>query len=156
MKTSEATRNLMLDAAAAQYTDYVIKVYDGTVPAHPESSIGSSNLLVTIVNDAVPGVGLSFEPAAGGILVKATSEVWRAFAIYGATKVYCRFCAQSDNGAEDVGKTLHRWQFTMGTTYGEVDFFVQNPATATSPTATEEKVTTFQISLAESAIDLVP
>jgi hypothetical protein len=149
MKTSIITRNGMMNYIGTTYSGYCIKIYTSPEPAHPEDSIGAATLLGTITNDAQPGVGLTWEPAAGGVLAKLTSEVWRGIYAAAGDKAWIRICPLSDTG--EASTTIHRIQMSVSDTPGAADVFFQYIAAAIGA---EQKITFCNLVLPESAVSL--
>lgn len=149
MKTSIITRNGMMDYVGTTYSGYCIKIYTSPEPEHPEDSIGAAVLLGTITNDAQPGVGLTWETAADGVITKLTSEVWRGIYAAAGNKAWCRICPLSDTG--EASTTIHRIQMSISNIPGAADAFVQYIA---ATIGAEQKITYCNLTLPESAITL--
>ena len=106
------------------FDDGFIAIYDGTVPADADQSLGGATLLC-IYSDAgqapAGGTGLDLEAAAvGGAIDKLSSQVWKGTAGATGSASFFRFYQLGDSGLLDT--TEPRIQGTVGG--GGSDLFV--------------------------------
>ena len=108
------------------FTDGLIRVYSGTVPADADADLTGATLLVTYTdNDQAVGAGngLDFGDAASGAIAKDAAQTWSGTSVAGpATATFWRLIQQADTGASST--TEKRIQGTVGG--AGADLFVQS------------------------------
>lgn len=110
------------------FKDCTIKIYNGTQPTSPDSSLGGATCLAQItvssgafVSGAV-GNGLEFGAASAGVLSKNTSETWSGTALVTGTATWFRIYANAaDTGAADSTYIYPRIDGAIGTSGREVN-----------------------------------
>jgi hypothetical protein len=103
---------MITGALRTALTDYVIRIYGGTVPTLPEDSIAGNTLLCTISDDDT-GAGLDFEAAVtNGLLTKEGSQVWSGTCVADGTATFYRLVDSTDTGASS--SSFRRVQGTVG------------------------------------------
>jgi hypothetical protein len=113
MKASTGLRNKLLDNGSLKsiFANGFIKIYTGAAPASADDAV-TGTLLCTISEDAT-GTGINFAAAAaGGVLSKDASEIWRGVNVAGGTAGYMRHVAAGDDGTSST--TQARMQGTVG------------------------------------------
>jgi hypothetical protein len=119
-KTSTGARNSMLSSGSLKsaLTAGFIKIYSGTVPATADAAVTGTLLCTISINSA--GTGINFDTAAsGGVLSKATSEVWSGVNVATGTASYYRHVASSDDGT--LSTTAVRLQGAVGLVGAELN-----------------------------------
>lgn len=114
LKASTGLRNQLLDTGSLRDILYegFINIYAGTVPATADDALGSATLLSTISN-ASTSDGLTMDTEAmGGVLAKASGEVWSGVNVAGGTATFYRHIAVGDTGAAST--TQARVQGSIG------------------------------------------
>lgn len=119
MKASTGLRNKMLDTGSLKslLDDGVLRIYEGTVPADADASVGGATLLCEITdNDQGLGAsqGIDFEASAvAGVLSKASGQVWSGTNAATGTAQWFRLETQADDGSSS--STNPRIQGTIST-----------------------------------------
>lgn len=85
------------------------RIYAGTEPDHPDDSIGSATLLVTVKNGSS---GITFNDAVPGILSKPAGETWLGTNAASGTATFYRLVQAGDTGA--ASSTAVRVQGSVG------------------------------------------
>ncbi len=106
LKESTGFRNsiLVTGSTRAALNLGFIDIYSGTVPATADSAIGAAVKLCRVSN-ASTATGLTFEATAtGGVLLKASGEVWSGVNIATGVASFYRYVAAGDTGAESTSE----------------------------------------------------
>lgn len=114
IKLSTALRQAMAvsQSMKAALDGGLIRIYSGTVPASPDSGLGSATLLCEI-SAGGGGTTLTFESTApSGVLSKSTSETWTGTNVAGGTPSFFRYVKSGDAG--DNSTTAIRVQGSAG------------------------------------------
>jgi hypothetical protein len=151
MKVSTGLRNHLLTGGdlEAGINGGVIRMYgstvsqaaaDGLVPATADAAIGSATLLVTISNNG-GGTGINMDTSpSGGVLSKASAEVWKGEMVASGYFSFCRFSALGDAGAESAVEK--RLQLTVGVLGKEVTV-----SSAYKPTGEDQRLDQFYLGI---------
>jgi len=111
-KITGKIRDEALNAMKAQLDGGYVRIYQGTVPATTGAAVDSADLLVTI-SESGTATGINFDTAAsGGVISKASGEVWIGTIIKSGTATFYRFSPTGDAGGDD--DTIPRLQGTVG------------------------------------------
>ena len=162
MKICEILRNAMMDALTGGVTSgtYHLKFYDnsGIEPVSPEYAVTGvylGALSSTYTGGDQPGLGLTWEPASGGVVAKLTTEQWACIFAASGGKGYARLCLGTDMGGDDTvtgtNGIYNRIQYTISDVYGEADIFVGMLAAYAGQ---EQKINAFTMTLPESAVSV--
>lgn len=110
---STAVQTALLEALAEQFDGLmVMNIYSGTVPATADAALGDAVLLRTVSVNST-GTGMSFEATpVGGMLVKATDEVWAGPNVGTGTATFYRIHPIGDTGG--LSTTAPRLQGSVG------------------------------------------
>jgi len=159
MKICEILRNAMMDALTGGVTSgtYHLKFYDnsGVEPVTPEDAVTGvylGALSSSYTGGDQPGLGLTWEPASGGVVSKLNTEQWACIFAASGGKGYARLCLDTDTGIDDtVAKIYNRIQYTISDVYGEADIFV---GVLAATLGQEQKLNAFTMTLPESAVSV--
>lgn len=111
----------------------VIRIYSGAVPADADASIASAVLLCTVsLTSTGAGINLA-TTATGGVILKASAEVWSGNNVADGTASFFRFSGLAD--AAGLSTTEKRIQGTVGLAGADL-----NLSSVTLVTAAEQKV----------------
>jgi len=117
IKSSTGLRTAMLDTAdfVSAIPNRVLLLYTGAIPATADAA--QTGAPICIISDNSTGDPLLFEEAAGGAMVKDSSQVWSGLvAGGGGTVTHWRMVSGTDTGA--LSTTEPRIQGTAGTDGG--------------------------------------
>lgn len=126
---STGLRNRILDLYAADYAGGAIAVYTGVQPTTPDDP-PTGTFLGYISKDGAtwtpgdPTNGLTFQPAADGIITKNASEVWRITAVAAGRAGWARFVPNSPADDGSLSTTLYRQDMSIGVTTGNLQMTV--------------------------------
>lgn len=143
---STGFKNELLDTGSLKsiFDDGFIAVYAGTVPANADAALGGATLLNIYSDNAqTPGVGTGLDleaTAVGGVISKASAQVWKGTASATNTATFFRFYQLGDTGA--LSTTEPRIQGTVGG--GGADLFVTS---TTYTSAVEYTLDAFSLSI---------
>lgn len=133
------------------FKDGILKIYNGTQPSSPDSSIGGATPLVEITVASgtwvagSPENGLEFGTASSGAIAKS-SAVWSGTVASSGTAGWFRFYANaSDAGAADSTHIYPRIDGSVGTSGREL-----NMSSTSLTAAATVTIDTFEITLPES------
>lgn len=88
-----------------------LDIFAGTVPSSADDALGSATLLCTISN-ASGVTGITWAVPAGGMISKATAEVWSGNNVADGTATFCRLRKAGDTGTASTSAL--RVQGTVG------------------------------------------
>lgn len=143
MKVSTAIRNALLDNddLKAKLDGFVIRVYDGTVPATADAALSGNTLLLEYQSDNGGGGTLTFDAtASNGVLNKNSAEVWSNDAAANGTPTFARLVKPSDDGT--LSTTALRLQLTAGV--GDVELQMSS---ATLVAGTPQRLNSFYVAM---------
>ncbi len=111
---STGMRNAVMGTTGYQgaLTGGKLQIFAGTLPENADKAIGAATLLVEVTDNAAGG-GLNFNAPEGGVLSKATDQIWAGDPIVGGMATFWRFVTMADDGSEST--TAVRCQGTCGT-----------------------------------------
>lgn len=141
--TGLATHLAVTGSLKAALDSGFLFLFSGPVPASADAAIdGSSVMLAKLTVGGDGSTGLTFSAtAAGGVLVKTSSEAWSATIAATGTATFYRFCEAGDAGTA-LSTTAKRVQGTVGTTIASDGVLVSTALVA----GQMQNVSIFQIS----------
>jgi hypothetical protein len=149
MKVSTGMRNHLLTGGdvEAGVNGGVLRLYgsptsqvaaDALIPATADAAIGSATLLCTISNNG-GGTGINMDTSpSGGVLSKASAEVWKGTMAASGYFSFGRFSALADGGG--LSTTEKRLQLTVGVLGKEITV-----SSAYKPSGEEQRIDQFYL-----------
>ena len=113
LKSSTGLKNQILSSSPLNtiLAGGFIKIYGGTVPTNADAAESSTLLCVVSVDATATGIDLE-ATATGGVIQKASAQVWRGVNAASGVATHYRYVTATDTGAAST--TEARLQGTVG------------------------------------------